>query len=74
MVAIYQKINELKLDDKMVLIGTNALYAYEAHCALFVEKEQLATDDIDVLAKSSKELSVIFREVLPKVKVTSLLW
>ena len=73
MVAIYQKINELKLDDKMVLIGTNALYAYEAHCALFVEEEQLATDDIDVLAKSSKELSVIFREVLPKGKVTSLL-
>ena len=73
LVAIYQKINELKLDDKMVLIGTNALYAYEAHCALFVEEEQLATDDIDVLAKSSKELSVIFREVLPKGKVTSLL-
>lgn len=73
LVEIYQKINELKLDDKMVLIGTNALYAYEAYCALFVEDEQLATEDIDLLAKESKELSVIFREVLPQGKLTSLI-
>lgn len=73
LVEIYQKINELKLDDKMLLIDTNALYAYEAYCALFVEDEQLATEDIDLLAKESKELSVVFREVLPQGKVTSLL-
>ena len=71
LIEIYQKINELKLDDKMILIGTNALYAYESHCALFIEDEQLATEDIDLLAKESKELSVIFREVLPKGKLTS---
>ena len=71
LVQIYQKINELKLDDKMILIGTNALYAYEAYCGLFVEDEQLATEDIDLLAKENKELSVIFREVLPKGKLTS---
>jgi hypothetical protein len=73
LVEIYQKINELKLDDKMILIGTNALYAYEAHCSLFVEEEQLATEDIDVLAKESKDLSVVFREVLPQGKLTSLI-
>jgi hypothetical protein len=71
LVQIYQKINELKLDDKMILIGTNALYAYEAYCGLFIEDEQLATEDIDLLAKENKELSVIFREVLPKGKLTS---
>ena len=71
LVQIYQKINELKLDDKMILIGTNALYAYEAYCGMFVEDEQLATEDIDLLAKESKELSVIFREMLPKGKLTS---
>ncbi len=71
LVQIYQKINELKLDDKMILIGTNALYAYESYCGLFVEDEQLATEDIDLLAKESKELSVIFKEVLPKGKLTS---
>ena len=73
LIEIYQKINELKLDDKMILIGTNALYAYESHCALFVEDEQLATEDIDLLSKDSKELSVVFREVLPKGRLTSLL-
>ena len=73
LVDIYQKINELKLDDKMILIGTNALYAYEAHCALFLEDEELATEDIDLLAKGSKELSVVFREVMPKGKMTSFL-
>jgi len=73
LIEIYQKINELKLDDKMILIGTNALYAYESHCALFVEEEQLATEDIDVLAKESKSLSVVFREVLPKGQMSSFL-
>ena len=73
LVEIYQKINELKLDDKLILIGTNALYAYEAYCGVFVEEEQLATEDIDLLAKDNKELSLVFKEVLPEGKLTSLL-
>jgi len=66
LVDIYRKINELGLDDKMILIGTNALYAYEAYCGVFVEEENLATEDIDLLNKHSKSLSVIFREVAPE--------
>ena len=73
LVKIYQKINELGLDDKMILIGTNALYAYEAYCGVFVEDEQLATEDIDLLNKQGKELSVIFNEVLPEGKLSELL-
>lgn len=73
LVEIYQKINELKLDDKMILIGTNALYAYEAHCGVFLEDEELATEDIDLLAKENKSLSVVFKEVMPKGTVTTLL-
>ena len=73
LIDIFQKINELNLDDKMILIGTNTLYAYESHCAVFVEDEQLATDDIDLLTKQDKKLSVIFREVLPKGKFQELL-
>jgi len=73
LVNIYQKINELGLDDKMILIGTNALYAYEAYCGVFVEDEQLATEDIDLLNKQGKELSVIFNEVLPEGKLSELL-
>lgn len=73
LVDIFQKINELGLDEKMILIGTNALYAYEAYCGVFVEEEQLATDDIDLLNKQNKVLSVIFYEVLPEGKLTGLL-
>jgi len=73
LVSIYQKINELGLDDKMILIGTNALYAYEAYCGVSVEDEQLATEDIDLLNKQGKELSVIFNEVLPEGKLSELL-
>ncbi len=73
LIDIFQKINELNLDDKMILIGTNSLYAYESHCAVFVEDEQLATDDIDLLNKQDKKLSVVFREVLPEGKLQELL-
>jgi len=73
LVNIYRKINELGLDEKMILIGTNALYAYEAYCGVFVEEENLATEDIDLLNKQSKELSVVFAEVLPEGKLVELL-
>ncbi len=73
LIKIYQKINELKLEDKMILIGTNSLYAYEAYCGVFLEDEELATEDIDLLAKKNKSLSVVFKEVMPQGTVTSLL-
>jgi len=73
LVKIYRKINELGLDGKMILVGTNALYAYEAACGVFLEEEQLATDDIDLLNKKNHALSVIFTEVLPRQKLTELL-
>jgi len=73
LICIYRKINELNLNSKIILIGTNALYAYESHCGVFVAEEQLATDDIDLLNKKSKELSLIFTEVLPGGKLSELL-
>ncbi len=73
LVEIFQKINELGLNNKMILIGTNALYAYESYCGVFIEDEQLATDDIDLLNKQNKEFSVVFNEVLPKGELTQLL-
>jgi hypothetical protein len=73
LVEIYRKINELGLDEKMILIGTNALYAYESYCGVFVEEENLATEDIDLLNKQSKALSVIFDEVLPQGKLTEMI-
>lgn len=73
LVKIFQKINELDLNRKVLLIGTNSLYAYEARCGVFVEEEQLATDDIDLLNKKSKAVSLVFTEVLPGGKLGELL-
>ncbi len=73
LVNIYRKINELGLDEKMILIGTNALYAYEAYCGVFIDEEYLATEDIDLLNKKNSSVSVLFTEVVPKNKLTELL-
>ena len=73
LIAIYRKINELGLEEKILLIGTNALYAYEAYCGVFVEEDQLATGDIDLLNKPTKELSVLFDTAIPEGKLTDLI-
>lgn len=49
LVAIFQKINELQMDSKILVIGTNSLYAYEARANVFIEDEHLSTYDIDLL-------------------------
>jgi hypothetical protein len=37
------------LGDNLLIIGTNALYAYEAGAGIFLDREILATQDIDLL-------------------------
>ena len=63
LVDIFLKINEIGLDDKLIVIGTNALYAYEAKCGLAIEQEHLATRDIDLLNRKDKGISFIFKEL-----------
>ena len=64
LVDIFLKVNELGLDDKLIVIGTNALYAYEAKCGLAIEQEHLATRDIDLLNRKEKGISFIFKELM----------
>ncbi len=64
LVAIFRKINELGLDDKLIVIGTNSLYAYEAKAGVAIEEEHLATHDIDMLNRKDKGLSFIFKELV----------
>lgn len=61
-VDIYGKINEFGLDDKILLIGTNSLYAYEAHCGVFLQDEQLATFDVDLFNKRDKKVSFVYKK------------
>lgn len=63
LVKLFRKINELGLDDKLIVIGTNSLYAYEARAGVAIEEEHLATEDIDMLHRKEKGLSFIFKEL-----------
>ncbi len=60
LVAILRKINELDLDKKLIVIGTNSLYAYEARAGIMIEEEHLATRDIDILNRKDKKVSFMF--------------
>jgi len=64
LIAIFKRINELGLDSKIIAIGTNSLYAYEASAAIVIEQEHLATRDIDLLNKKDKSISFIFNEIM----------
>lgn len=73
LIAIFRKINELGLDDKVLAIGTNSLYAYESRCGVFIEQEHLATRDIDLLNKKDKGISFIFHELMTTKSAVELL-
>lgn len=51
-----------ELAKKNLIVGTNALYAYEAAAAVYFEAEILATDDIDILWDSRKKISIASTE------------
>ncbi|OHE05241.1 GSU2403 family nucleotidyltransferase fold protein [Sulfurimonas sp. RIFOXYB12_FULL_35_9] len=65
LINLFRRLNELGLDDKVIVIGTNSLYAYEAYCGVFVENQHLATFDIDILNKRDKKVSIAFKEKIP---------
>jgi hypothetical protein len=50
------------LEDHLTVIGTNALYAYEAGAGVRVEEQHLATEDLDLLWDNRKKLTVAIRE------------
>ncbi|MEA1916339.1 MAG: GSU2403 family nucleotidyltransferase fold protein [Campylobacterota bacterium] len=74
LVNLFRRINELGLDDKIIVIGTNSLYSYEAYCGVFIEEQHLATFDIDVFNKRDKKISFALKEKLPKKTLKSILF
>jgi hypothetical protein len=73
LINFFKKINELGLDDKVIIIGTNSLYAYEAYAGVFIEEQHLATFDIDIFNKRDKKLSITFREKIPNKTLKGIL-
>jgi hypothetical protein len=72
-VKLFRKINELGLHDKLIIIGTNSLYAYEARAGIAIDNAYLATDDIDILNRKEKGLSFIFKELMSPTKAIDFL-
>lgn len=73
LVDLFRRINLLGLDEKVIIIGTNSMYAYEAYCGLFIEEQHLATYDIDVFNKRDKKISFALKEKLPQKTLKSIL-
>jgi hypothetical protein len=73
LVNFFRKINELGLDEKILIIGTNSMYAYEAQCGVFIEEQHLATYDIDVFNKRDKKISIALKEKMQQRTLKSIL-
>jgi hypothetical protein len=73
LVNMLRAINQYGLDDKVIIIGTNALYAFEARCGVFMEEEHLATFDIDIFNKREKKISVALKTKLPQKTLKAIL-
>jgi hypothetical protein len=65
LVSLFRKINELGLDKKLIVIGTNSLYAYEARAGMMIEEQHLATRDIDILNRKERGVSFLFEALMP---------
>ena len=50
------------LANKTLIVGTSALYAYEAAAAVYFEPDMVATDDVDVLWDTRKKISIASEE------------
>jgi hypothetical protein len=61
-VDILNGMYDAGLDDNFTIIGTNALYAYEAAAGVRIEEEHLATEDLDLLWDNRKRLTLATRE------------
>ncbi len=51
-----------KIAQKTLIVGTNALYAYEAAAAVYFESDMMETEDVDVLWDTRKRVSIASSE------------
>ena len=63
-VALARQLWRAGLDDAVMIVGTNALYAYEAACGIqILSSGRLETQDVDLLLDSRRNLELIVGEV-----------
>ncbi|MDQ2820990.1 MAG: GSU2403 family nucleotidyltransferase fold protein [Pseudomonadota bacterium] len=63
-VGVLNCLRDAGLQDNTLVIGTNSLYAYEAAAGVRIEREHLATEDLDILWDNRKRLTLATREKL----------
>lgn len=63
-INILNSFSAAGLDDNFLVIGTNALFGYEASAGVRIEPEHLATEDLDILWDNRKQLTLATREKL----------
>lgn len=63
-VATLNALHDAGLDDSLTVIGTNALYAYEAKAGVRIEERHLATNDLDLLWDNRRRLRLAARQEL----------
>ncbi len=51
------------LDAHLILVGTNALYAYEARAGVFLNQEFIATDDTNLLWDARQGIALLAPEI-----------
>lgn len=62
--ALARELRRAGLDDAVMIVGTNALYAYEAACGVQIfSSGRLETRDVDLLLDSRRSLELIAGEV-----------
>jgi hypothetical protein len=58
-VNLLEEIRKAGLQDHFLVIGTNALYAYETHAAVRLDSDITATTDVDLLWDSRKRITLL---------------
>lgn len=66
-------IYDAGLEDSFTVVGTNALYAYEAAAGVRIEEQHLATNDLDLLWDNRRRLTLVARENLSQHGMLGLL-
>lgn len=66
LIDILHSIEKAGLKDHFMVIGTNALYAYETQCAARFDNDVVATLDLDILWDSRKSIKLAITKEIQK--------
>lgn len=72
-IDIVNGLYDVGLESNFTVVGTNALYAYEAAAGVRIEERHLATNDLDLLWDNRRKLTLAVRDTLSERGLLGLL-